>query len=191
MVRRHLDLLVRSVVGQTRHPGEHDCEGILVELLATTELLLRRTADPTDRAVARERARHIGRPVSIGLGADVLVIPQELRHAQRLRGIARGDQTRCLLVQVAAPHPVVAVVEIIPIREVAPGRCEPCDTGAAKRLVLGGVQGHRANVVGASTQGVARYAGGRCAKPIHISVPAAAVWRDAAVGGLAIGEACG
>jgi hypothetical protein len=68
-----------------------------------------------------------------------LGIPHELPHAQRLRGIACGDQAHGLLIQVAAPYPVVAVVEVSPVGEIAPWHSESCDAGPAKRFVFGGV----------------------------------------------------
>ena len=172
MVRRRLDLLVSRVVGQTRHPGKQYREGLLIQLLATTELLRRRSADPADRAVARERAGRICRPVAGGVGADELPVPYKMRHAQRLPGIARGNQSHGLLVQVAAPHPMVAVVQLVPIREVAPRRCESRDAGTAERLVFSGVQGHRPDVIRAATQGVRRHAGRCWAQPVDVVVPA-------------------
>jgi hypothetical protein len=40
VVRRRLDLLIRRVVSEASHPSEDDGEGLLVELLATSEILL-------------------------------------------------------------------------------------------------------------------------------------------------------
>jgi hypothetical protein len=42
---------------------------------------------------------------------------------------------------------MVAVIELICVDKIAPWRAEACDGAAAKRLVLGGVQRHRGNVV--------------------------------------------
>ena len=182
MIRGRLDLLVGGVVRQACHPREQDRESLLVQLLAAAEVLRRRSAAPADRAVARERAGRIRRPVSGRGCADELRVPQELRHAQRLTGIARGDQSRRLLVEVAAPDPVVAVIRLISVYEVAPRRGEPCDAGAAECLVLGGVQRHRRNIINPTPQRIRRHAGRGRAQPVDIVAPAFAV------GGLPIRE---
>src|SRR5207253_3877280 len=140
VVRRRLDLAVRRRVGQAGRPGEQDREGVLVELLAAPELLRARAADPADRAVAREGTRRIGRSVAGRRRRDVLVVPHELRHPLRLRRVAGGEQAGRLLVEVAAPDAVVAVVQAVAVREVAPRRRQAGDARAAVGLVLGGVE---------------------------------------------------
>jgi hypothetical protein len=104
MIRGHLDLLVSRVVGQACRPREQDRESLLVQLFAAAEVRRGGRADAAaaDRAVARKRAGRVRGPAARRGCADELRVPQGLRHAQRLGGIARGDQSRRLLVEVAA-----------------------------------------------------------------------------------------
>ena len=71
-------------------------------------------ATPLTGRVAGERARPVRRAVARGPRGDLLVVPQPLRHPLGLRGVAGGDQRGGLLVEVARPDPVVAVVEVSP-----------------------------------------------------------------------------